>query len=111
MVVFMEQRLSLFRGLADRSRMAILEHLRSGPSRVSDVILATGLTQANASAHLCCLWDCGLVARERKGREVHYRLLDGVEEVLAAADGVLAVAGDTVGACPNFGSGGKVKSA
>lgn len=32
---------------------------------------ATGLTQANPSAHLCCLWDCGLVARERKGREAH----------------------------------------
>ncbi|MBW3612129.1 MAG: metalloregulator ArsR/SmtB family transcription factor [Actinobacteria bacterium] len=78
--------------------MAILEHLRSGPSRVSDVIQATGLTQANASAHLCCLWTCGLVARERKGREVPYRLLDGVEELLAAADRVLAVAGDTVGA-------------
>ncbi len=39
----------------------------------------TGLTQANASAHLCCLWDCGLVARDRKDREVHYRLVNGVK--------------------------------
>lgn len=107
----MEERLPLFRGLADRSRMAILEHLRSGPSRVSDVVDATGLTQANASAHLCCLWDCGLVARERKGREVHYRLVNGVEELLAAADAVVAKAGGTIGACPNFGSGRKANSA
>ncbi len=111
MVAAMEQRLSLFRGLADRSRMAILGHLRSGPSRVSDVVHGTGLTQANASAHLCCLWECGLVARERKGREVHYRLVNGVEELLAAADEVVAVAGQTIGACPNFGSGRNVSSA
>ncbi len=78
--------------------MAILEHLGSGPNRVPDVIQAPGLTQANAWAHLCCLWTCGLVARERKGREVPYGLLDGVEELLAPADRVLAVAGDTVGA-------------
>ena len=91
--------------------MTIVEHLRSGPSRVSDVIHATGLTQANTSAHLCFLWDCGLVAREPKGREVHYRLLDGVEELLAAADRVVAVAGDTLATCPKFGSGRKVTSA
>lgn len=109
-VAVMEKRLSLFRGLADRSRMVILEHLRSGPSRVSDVVDATGLTQANASAHLCCLWDCALVTGERKGREVHYRRFNGVEELLAAADGVVAVAGQTIGACPNFGSGRQARS-
>ncbi len=100
----MDERHCLFKGLADRSRLSILEQLRSGPSRVSDVVDATGLTQANVSAHLSCLWDCGLVARERKGREVHYRLIGGVEELLAAADAVLAVAGTTIGACPNYGS-------
>ena len=107
----MEQRLSLFRGLTDRSRMAILEHLRSGPSRGSDVVDATGLTQANASARLCCLWDCGLVVRERKGREVHYRWVNGAEVLLAAADAVVAGASQTSGACPNFGSGRKPGSA
>lgn len=98
----MEQRLALLRGLADRSRLTILEHLRHGPCRVSDVVEATGLTQANASAHLGCLWDCGLVSREKRGREVHYELLPGVEDLLEAADRVLHVAGESVGACPTF---------
>lgn len=40
-----------------------------------------------------------------------YRLLDGVEKLLAAADGVVAVVGDTVGTCPNFDSGDKARSA
>jgi hypothetical protein len=38
-------------------------------------------------------------------REVHYRLIDGVAEILTAADRVLAVAGETVGACPRYGAG------
>lgn len=70
-----------------------------------DVVETTGLTQPNVSMHLSCLWDCGLVAREKRGREVYYRLIDGVAELLGAADRVLAQAGDTVGACPRYGSG------
>ncbi len=52
-----------------------------------------------------------LGSREHKGREVHYRLINGVEDLLAAADGVVAVAGQTIGACPNFGRGRKASSA
>jgi 2-alkenal reductase len=49
------------------------------------------------------------VTVQRDGREVHYRLIDGVAEVLAAADRVLAVAGETVGACPRYGTGTPAK--
>ena len=72
---------------------------------MSDVVDATGLTQPNVSMHLACLWECGLVAREKRGREVYYRLIDGVVDLLAAADAVLAEAGETVGACPRYGRG------
>lgn len=94
----------LFRGLADLSRLSILEALRGGEQRVTDLVRATGLSQPNTSAHLACLWECGLVARERRGREVHYRLVDGVANLLAAADAVLVRAGETVGACPRYGA-------
>ncbi len=57
------------------------------------------------STHLACLWDCGLVARERRGREVFYRLTDGVADVLTAADRVLVRTGETIGACPRYGTG------
>lgn len=100
-----ELRATLFHGFSDRNRLRIIEALRGGERRVSDVIGATGLVQSTVSTHLACLWDCGLVARERRGREVFYRLTDGVAEVLAAADRVLAQAGETVGACPRYGSG------
>jgi len=100
----LELRQALFHGFADRSRLAILAALTGGSRRVSDVVEATGLTQSNVSGHLACLWDCGLVARERRGREIHYGLVPGVAELLAAADAVLDHAGETVGACPRFGT-------
>lgn len=95
----------LFHGFSDGSRLSIVEVLRDGEQRVSDVVAATGLTQPNVSMHLACLWECGLVAREKRGREVFYRLVPGVAELLAAADVVLTQAGETVGACPRYGSG------
>jgi DNA-binding transcriptional ArsR family regulator len=100
----LELRATLFRGFADRSRLAILATLVGGSRRVTDVVEATGLTQSNVSGHLACLWDCGLVARERRGREIHYRLVPGVGELLSAADALLDQAGDTVGACPRYGT-------
>jgi hypothetical protein len=38
------------------------------------------------------------------------RLVPRVAEVLVAADRVLAVAGETVGACPRYGSGTPAKA-
>lgn len=94
----------LFHGFADRSRLSIIGSLHQGEQRVSDIVASTGLSQPNVSSHLACLWECGLVARERRGREVHYRLLDGVADLFRAADAVIAVAGETLGACPHYGS-------
>lgn len=101
----------LFRGFSDRSRLRILEALVDGERRVGDIVEATGLTQSNASTHLACLWDCRLVARERRGREVYYWLTDGVADVFAAADRVLEQAGDTVRDCPRYGHSGKLEAA
>lgn len=93
----------LFHGFSDGSRLAIVESLLDGERRVGEIVTATGLSQPNASMHLACLWECGLVAREKRGREVYYRLIGGIPEVFAAVDGVLEQAGSTVGACPRYG--------
>lgn len=100
-----ELRTILFHGFSDPSRLRIIEVLRRGPGRVVDVTRETGLAQSNASTHLACLFECGLVERERRGREVHYWLAEGVEEFLAVADGLLQRTGDRIGSCPNYGRG------
>ncbi len=81
----------LFRGFSDASRLSILEALRSGPATVSQIVEATNLSQPNASNHLSCLYDCGLVRREQQGRHVYYQLSDTrVETLLQTADELLA---------------------
>jgi DNA-binding transcriptional ArsR family regulator len=93
----------LFHGLADHSRLAILGELERGERRVSDLVVSSGLTQSNVSKHLACLWECGLVERDRRGREIHYRLVAGIAELLGSADAVLAATGERVRACPRYG--------
>ncbi len=81
----------LFRGFGDASRLSILEALRDGPLTVSDIVARTGLSQSNASNHLACLRDCGLVTAQPAGRYVAYALSDPrVAELLALSEDVLA---------------------
>ncbi|MDP9310207.1 MAG: metalloregulator ArsR/SmtB family transcription factor [Chloroflexota bacterium] len=93
----------LFRGLADPSRLLIVEVLRSGEKTVSQVVEETGLSQPNASAHLSCLQDCGLVARRQEGRFVYYSLADQrMEQVLQAVEGILSGVADHVYRCTRY---------
>ena len=81
---------TLFRGLSDLSRLAILESLRTRPRTVSQVAAATALSQPSASMHLDCLWCCGLVDRETVGRFTVYRLKSRkVLRILEAAEQVM----------------------
>ena len=93
----------LFRGLADPSRLAILETLRSGEKIVSEIVAATGLSQPNASAHLACLRDCGLVSHRQEGRNVFYALKDArMETLIQTAEGVLSGVSERLACCPNY---------
>lgn len=98
-----ERRAKLFRGLADPSRLSILEALRAGPLTVGEIVAATALSQPNVSNHLRCLSECGLVAGEQRGRFVHYRLTDlRLAELLALAEELLDGLAQGVDACENF---------
>lgn len=90
----------LFRGLADPARLSCLLAVREQDRTVGDIVAATGLSQPNVSKHLACLRDCGLVHAERAGKYVTYCLCGtGVEEVLRAADALLARSGAAIAAC------------
>lgn len=93
----------LFRGLADPTRLSILESLRSGPRCVGDIAGATGLTQSNVSNHLACLKDCGLATSKRQGRYVHYQLSDPrVAELLESVDKLLTDVVQGMYACTRY---------
>lgn len=86
-------------GFADPSRLRIVDALRDGEHRVSDLSDRVGLSRPNTSKHLACLHGCGLVDRERRGREVFYELAEGVEALLDAMEMLLDRVGDRVAAC------------
>lgn len=93
----------LFRGLADRSRLSLLEALRDGPRNVSALVELTGLSQPNTSMHLNCLWCCGLVDKEVRGRFSYYRIKsDRVLGILQAAEQVLDEVHDRIAECARY---------
>jgi ArsR family transcriptional regulator, cadmium/lead-responsive transcriptional repressor len=95
----------MFRSLGDPTRLAILRHLALGEHKVVDLTAHLRLAQSTVSAHLACLRDCGLVTSRPQGRASMWSLATGPElmAVLAAAERLLAVTGDAVALCPNYG--------
>jgi DNA-binding transcriptional ArsR family regulator len=64
----------LLRALANPKRLEIMQLLRSGSLRVGDMSRMLGLEQANLSQHLMVLRRLKVVATERQGKEIYYRL-------------------------------------
>lgn len=96
-------RSKLFRGFGDSSRLSILDALRDRPLTVGEIVEVTGLSQSNASNHLGCLRDCGLVMAEQHGRYVTYHLGDDrVGDILALAESLLADVARGVYECTRY---------
>lgn len=93
----------LFRGLADPSRLAILETLRAGEKMVSEIVALTGLSQPNVSGHLMCLKDCGLLTSRQEGRCVIYGLSNPhMAALMDAAESILAGVSERISCCSNY---------
>lgn len=98
-----EQRAKLFRGFADPSRLAILGALCGGALVVHELVERTGLSQPNVSNHLRCLLECGLVASDRDGRFIRYRISSPrIAALLNDVDVLLDVVAEGVEACDNY---------
>ena len=96
-------RAKLLRGLGDSSRLRVLEALRDGPLSAGEIVDRTGLSQPNASMHLHCLAECGLVTWQRVGRFVHYRVADKrVVRLLDQVEELLIEVGPLIQACPRY---------
>ena len=68
----------MLRLLAHPHRLKIVETLeRAGATPVHDLTARLRLPQAAVSGHLARMRAIGLVACERRGREVCYRVADG----------------------------------
>ena len=96
---------ALFHGLADRKRLAIVRQLAGGELRVVDLTRSLGLAQGTVSGHLACLRDCGLIVGRPEGRQMFYSLAHPeLMDVLGSAEQLLALTGEAVELCPNYGA-------
>jgi len=73
---------AVFSGLADNTRLRILQLLAKEELCACEVMAALDLTQPTASHHLGILERSGLVACRREGKWVFYRLADAKVEIL-----------------------------
>src|SRR5207245_6571451 len=74
-------------------------HARDGERTAGEAAAAADLSPSNASKHLACLRDCGLVESRQDWRHVHYRLADSVSQVLDANDLFIDRVVDRIAAC------------
>lgn len=99
----LSQAAKLFRGFSDFSRLRVLDALRDGPLSAGEVVQRTGLGQPNASMHLRCLADCGLVKWQRDGKFIRYEIADKrVLKVLDQAEELLLHVAPLIDACPRY---------
>jgi ArsR family transcriptional regulator len=87
----------LFKGLADQTRLRIINLLLHGELCVCDIQYVLDSPQPNVSRHLTYLKHSGLVADRREGQRMYYRMADQgeptrkqlfafLQRVFAAAD-------------------------
>ncbi len=100
MISPLQVKAKFYRGLGDPTRLAILESLLKGEKSVSKIVQDTKQSQSNVSNHLKCLTDAGLVANQRTGKYVRYRIRDkGVKKLLKTTDQVVSKVYSDIARC------------
>ncbi|TAK32653.1 MAG: ArsR family transcriptional regulator [Chloroflexota bacterium] len=80
-----------FRGLADPTRVRILDFLLEGEKNVGQIVDYLGAPQSSVSMHLTCLRWCGYVSARKDGRHVYYKVTDErVREIIRLARAIIA---------------------
>jgi len=103
----LEKMARLYGVLAVESRLRIIKLLRGGPLCVGALAARLDISQSAVSQHLRILRDAGLVAPERRGYFVHYRLNErALADCLKLTAELLGGSVEEQQACP-VGKGGE----
>ena len=79
----LDQLETLFKALADATRLRIVRLLMAGEVCVCDLHDTLKIPQAKASRHLAYLRRAGLVTTRREGLWIHYRLATSADPLIA----------------------------
>ncbi|MCT1874504.1 ArsR/SmtB family transcription factor [Brevibacterium luteolum] len=85
----------LFQALAEPTRLAIVQHLASGPHRVRDLVAHMCLARSTVSKHIAFLHECRLLTARPEGRATWYALAEPelLRGLITAAERVLTATG------------------
>ena len=64
----------IFKALADPTRRAVFERLADGEKNATELRQGFAISQPAISQHLAVLRSAGLIAEQRSGRNVNYRV-------------------------------------
>ena len=74
---------TIFKALSDPTRRAVLQHLQGGPLGAGELADLFDVSKPTMSAHFAVLVAAGLIAPEKQGRTITYRLrLSVLEDAL-----------------------------
>ena len=65
---------TVFKALADPSRIKIIEFLRNGEKCACEIVEQVGFAQPTVSRHLKVLIDSGILKRRKKGNKMLYSI-------------------------------------
>src|SRR5438876_12405971 len=68
---------AVFQALADPTRRELVRRLSERPATVTELSAHVPITRQAVAKHMAALHEAGLIAAERQGREVRYRLTPG----------------------------------
>jgi ArsR family transcriptional regulator, cadmium/lead-responsive transcriptional repressor len=96
-----------FSGLADPTRLSIVELLLERPHTVGEIAARLGLRQSRVSNALVCLKWCGYVEARHEGRYVWYAVTDpGVRELVSLARTIMADHAAEIASCRRLDGAG-----
>ena len=97
-----------FSGLADPTRLSIVELLLQRPHTVGEIVARLGLRQSRVSNALVCLKWCGYVEARREGRYVWYAVTDPrVRDLVILARTIIADHAAEIASCARLDSAGE----
>ncbi len=92
--------MKFFRGLADPTRLRIVEALLEKEMNVSELIQTLRVPQANISNHLACLKWCGYITSRKERTSIYYQITDErVKKIIAFAREMIADHAENLYAC------------
>ncbi|MGM8216542.1 ArsR/SmtB family transcription factor [Bacillaceae bacterium W0354] len=98
--VDIDTKMKFLHGFSHKTRIQILESIKTEEKTVSQIVEDLNANQSNISQHLACLKGCGLIVGRQEGKYVYYRLRNQlIRDLLTMFDVVLEDVQSNVECC------------